>query len=128
MSKYEQQRVAARLEVASLADMKRAVKNPQSRLEAFMLGEGNDSVLKELATSLSKARNELTDLEQRFNSASPDLQNQRAKVAAQQDMVRNYIDGRAARAQDNLSSLNTVIAQMEAKLKTVPGAELAWRR
>jgi capsular exopolysaccharide synthesis family protein len=124
MSKYEQQRVAARLEVAALGDMKRALRNPQSRLEAFLLGESTDTVLKELATSLSKARSDLIDLEQRFNSASPDVQNQRAKVNAQAEMVRNYIDSRLARAQDNLSAMNNVIGQFEAKLKTVPGAEM----
>jgi tyrosine-protein kinase Etk/Wzc len=124
IGRVEEQRVAARLRVAALADMRRALKNPQSRLEAFMQGEGDDHVLTELATSLSKARQELTDLEQRFNPEAPDVQQQRAQVGAQIEMVKNYIESRLERAQDNLGALNGVIGQFENKLKTVPGAEL----
>lgn len=124
IGKYEEQRLAARLQVAAFGDMKRALKNPNVRLEAYMLGEANDSVLADLASSLSKARQELTDLEQRFHAAAPDVQAQRAQVNAQLATISNYVESRLSRAQENLGSLNGIIAQFENKLKTVPGAEL----
>ncbi|HEY6880912.1 MAG TPA: hypothetical protein VI299_22965, partial [Polyangiales bacterium] len=45
VAKYEEQRVAARLQVAALSDIKRALKDPNSNVEAYLLGEANDTVL-----------------------------------------------------------------------------------
>lgn len=124
VSKYEEQRVQARLQVAALSDMKRALKSPRPQLEAFLFGEASDTVLQELASSLSKAQQELADLESRYSAEAPDVREQRARVDAQLSMVRNYINNRLARAQENLGTLSGVIRQFEEKLKAVPGAEL----
>lgn len=124
IGKYEEQRVAARLQIAAFSDMKRALKGPNPQLEAFMFGEASDSVLTEQASSLSKAQRELTDLESRFSASAPDVKEKRAQVNAQLGTVRNYVTNRLSRAQESLSALNQVIQQFEGKLKTVPGAEL----
>lgn len=124
VGKYEEQRVAARLQAAGLADMKKALKNPNAMLEAFLQGETGDSVLTGLGNSLSEARTELAKLEQRFNPAAPDVREQRAKVEAQLRMVQNYVNSKLTRTQENLSALGGVIGQYEKKLRTVPGAEL----
>jgi uncharacterized protein involved in exopolysaccharide biosynthesis/Mrp family chromosome partitioning ATPase len=124
IGKYEEQRVAARLEVAALGEIKRTLKDPNAPVGAFLLGEAQDSVLEGMATSLSTARQKLTDLETRFNESAPDVRDQREQVAAQLDTVKNYVSSRAARAQESLGTLNSIIGQFEARLKTVPGAEL----
>jgi tyrosine-protein kinase Etk/Wzc len=124
MGKYEEQRVAARLQVAALSDVKRALKNPNPPVEAYLLGEARDTVLEGLGRSLADARQDLTELESRFNDAAPDVRNQKAQIAAQLETIRNYVTSRLGRAQENLSALNGIIGQFEDKLKTVPGAEL----
>jgi tyrosine-protein kinase Etk/Wzc len=124
IGKYEEQRVAARLEVAALSDVQRTLKGPKPPVGAFLMGEANDSVLAGMASSLSEARQKLTDLESRFNEAAPDVRDQRGQVDAQLDSIRNYVSSRASRAQENLATLNGIIAQYEMRLKTVPGAEL----
>lgn len=124
IGKYEEQRVAARLEVAALSDVKRTLKGPNPPVGAFMMGEANDTVLEGMASSLSTARQKLTDLQSRFNEAAPDVRDQREQVDAQLESIRNYVSSRSARAQENLSTLNGIIAQYEKRLKTVPGAEL----
>jgi tyrosine-protein kinase Etk/Wzc len=124
MGKYEEQRVAARLEVASFADMKRALKDSNAHMEAFLMGEGTDTVLQNLATTLSKARDDLAALEERFNPAAPELRQQHALVDSQLGMIRNYVSNRLTRAQQNLSTLSQVVGENEEKLKSVPGAEL----
>jgi tyrosine-protein kinase Etk/Wzc len=124
VGKYEEQRVAARLEVAALSDIKRALSNPALPLEAYLFGEASDSVLQNLATTLSKERLELTELEQRFHEAAPDVKEKRAQVEAHLGMIRSYVANRLSRAQESLGAMNEVIAQFEDKLKTVPGAEL----
>jgi tyrosine-protein kinase Etk/Wzc len=124
IGKYEVQRVAARLEAAALADVKRALDLPDSPVEAHMLGESSDTVLGGLAASLTLARVRLTDLESRFNSAAPELKEQRAQVDAQLSSIKSYVASRLVRSRENLATLDQIIGQFEAKLKTVPAAEL----
>lgn len=123
IAKYEEQRLAARLQVAALSDMQRALQSPNPPLGAFLLGEVEDSVLEGMASSLTEARQKLTDLETRFNGQAPEVKQQRAQVAAQLDTVRNYVNSRLLRAQASLSTLNGMIGQFEQRLSTVPGAE-----
>jgi tyrosine-protein kinase Etk/Wzc len=123
IGKYEEQRVTARLQVAAFRNIQRALKGPEPPIEAYLFGEAEDTVLEGLATSLSRARQELTDLEARFNPSAPDLREQRAQVDAQLGAIRRYVTTRLLRSQQNLASLNGIIAQFERKLSTVPGAE-----
>jgi tyrosine-protein kinase Etk/Wzc len=124
VGKYEEQRVAARLEVAALADVKRALKDPTVPVEAFMVGEAKDSVLEGMAAALAKSRRELAESEARFNAPAPNLREQQVQVEAQQAAIKSYVTGRLQRAQDNLGTLTSIIRQFEDRLKTVPGAEL----
>ncbi|MET0410614.1 MAG: GNVR domain-containing protein [Polyangiaceae bacterium] len=124
LGKYEEQRVKARLEVAALSNIQLGLRDPNPPVEAYLLGEAEDNVLEGLATSLSKARQELTDLEARFNPSAPDVREQQAQVEAQLGAIRNYVGSRLKRAQHNLESLNGIIGQFERRLTSVPGAEL----
>jgi len=124
IGKYEEQRVAARLADAALADVKRALEQPGTPVEAHMLGESHDTVLEGLATSLSLARSKLTDLESRFNPLAPEVREQRAQVEAQLGAIKSYVSTRLVRSQESLATLDGIIGQFEEKLKTVPAAEL----
>ncbi|MDF3064449.1 MAG: capsular exopolysaccharide family [Polyangiaceae bacterium] len=124
IGKYEEQRVAAHLEVAALSEVQRTLKKPNPPVGAFMLGEAKDTVLDDMATALTTARQKLTDLESRFNDGAPELRDQRQQVEAQLEAIRNYVASRAARAKESLGTLDGVIGGFEARLKSVPGAEL----
>jgi Mrp family chromosome partitioning ATPase/uncharacterized protein involved in exopolysaccharide biosynthesis len=124
IGKYEEQRANARLQAAAFTDMKRALKAENPPMGAFLLGDANDKVLENMAESLSKAKEKLTDLESRFQDVAPEVRQQRVQVAAHLEAVRNYVSSRQMRAQSNLGTLHGIIGQFENKLKTVPGAEL----
>ncbi|HTV20934.1 MAG TPA: GNVR domain-containing protein [Polyangiaceae bacterium] len=124
LAKYEEQRVKARLEVAALSNVQRALQDRDPPVGAYLLGEDDDKVFESLATSLSRARQELTDLEARFNPSAPDVREQRAQVEAQLDAIRSYVTTRLRRAQQNVESINGIIEQFERRLTSVPGAEL----
>jgi tyrosine-protein kinase Etk/Wzc len=124
IGKYEEQRVAARLEVAALSDVKRTLKSPNPPVGAFLLGEADDKVLEGMANALTQARQKLTDLDSRFNEAAPEVRDQRSQVEAQLESIRNYVSSRASRAQESLGTLDSIINQYEKRLQTVPGAEL----
>jgi tyrosine-protein kinase Etk/Wzc len=124
ISKFEEQRVASRLEATALADVERALKDPNSAPEAFMLGEAQDTVLASLSASLSESRRKLSELESRFSPDAPDVISQRSQVQSQLSTIRSYVTNRLGRARENLGALSGVIGSYEKKLKTVPSAEL----
>jgi tyrosine-protein kinase Etk/Wzc len=124
MGKYEEQRVAARLQVSSLADIKRVLKDPNPQAEAFLVGDSSDTVLEGLARSLADSRKLLVELQGRFSSEAPDVRNMTAQVNAQLGTIRNYVSNKLNRAQENLGALNHVMQGYEEKLRSVPGAEL----
>lgn len=124
VGKYEEQRVQARLQVAALLDMKRALKQPHPPTEAFLFGEAQDTVLEGLSTTLTSARREQESVNQQFGAASAQGQQAASRVDAQLATIRNYVHNRLARAQESLAELDRIIRQFDDKLKTVPGAEL----
>lgn len=125
IAKYEEQRVASKLEVAALQDVKRALSAPDPPVEAYMMGEARDTVLMGMADALSTARQRLTELHARFNERSPDIKEQEAQVEAQLSAIRNYVDNRLTRARENLGTISGIIGQFQEKLKSFPSAEAA---
>ncbi len=125
ISRYEEQRVASRLEVAALQDVNRSLRGSAPATEAYMMGETSDAVLTGMAASLSQSRQKLTEFETRFNPEAPDVKQQRAEVQGQLDAIRSYVSNRLSRAKENLGALTGIIEQFEEKLKTVPAAEAA---
>jgi tyrosine-protein kinase Etk/Wzc len=126
---YEEQRVAARMQVEALAAVTEQLKAPNPPVEAFMLGEAKDDmVLVGLATNLAQSQQKLAAAEARYNPPAPEVQNQRAQLAAELEGIRRYVDTRLTRARENLRNLNVVIAQSEDKLRTVPSAEVGLAR
>ncbi|MBX2812836.1 MAG: hypothetical protein KTR25_13545 [Myxococcales bacterium] len=121
---YEEQRVAARLQVSALRDLQDVVENPGAPLEAFMFGEAEDSVLQGLAGTLSKERQRLSELKSRFKEEAPDVKQQRRKVADVMQTTRNYVSTRLNRARKSLKQLNRVIEEYEVTLKSLPIAEI----
>ncbi len=121
---YEERRLAARLEVAALAEVKHRLARPNPPVGAFLMGEASDTVLQSMGDTLQQERAKLADLQTRFSDAAPDVREQQARVNAQLANVRGYVETRLSRAQDNLSALSALIKQVNDRLKSVPGAEL----
>jgi tyrosine-protein kinase Etk/Wzc len=124
VGRFEEQRVQAALQAASLRNIKRAMKNPESPLEAHMFGEADDAVLQQLATTLTVAREKMSDVKGQYSVAAPEMKLQQAQLRDQVSAIRGYVDARLVRSEQNVSALSKVIQELESKLKTVPGAEL----
>lgn len=122
---YEQKRVAARLEVASLEHLKNQLNHPHPETEAFMVGEAvnEDSVLEGLAASLAQSKVRLDELSFRFQESAPQVQDQRAQVNSHLASIQSYVNSRLVRARESLNNLNSVVDQYEGKLRSVPIAE-----
>jgi tyrosine-protein kinase Etk/Wzc len=124
IGKFEEQRVSAALEVAALGGVAHSLRGKGPPVGAYLVGEADDKVLQDLASSLSKAKEKEAELETRFNDPAPDVRAQKAQVNAELGNIRGYVDTRLTRAQQHLAALNGMIGRYEQKLKSVPGAEL----
>ncbi len=124
IGKYEEQRVAARLEVAELSELQKGFEGPNPTVGALLIGGTTDTVIDRMAASLSEARQRLTGLQSRYSEAAPEVSAQREQVSAQTASIKSYIASRAQRSRDNLGTLDGIIRQFESKLGTVPGAEV----
>ncbi|MEY4583359.1 MAG: hypothetical protein RL701_8062, partial [Pseudomonadota bacterium] len=121
---YEQQRIAARLQVASLRTLNQKLQQRDPPSEAFMVGVDQDPMLQNLAQSLSTATQRLSELSSKFYDRAPEVVQQRAQVQTQLAMIRNYVSNRLARSQEQVGALDGIIKQYQEKLSAVPGAEL----
>ncbi len=124
IGKYEEQRVAAAARRGCLQRHEARAEGSERPSRGVSDGEGTDTVLQNLASTLAKSRDDLANLEGRFNDASPELREARAQVDNQLGMIRNYVTNRLNRAQQALGTLSGVVQENEDRLKTVPGAEL----
>ena len=125
VNRYEEQRVHAQLELTSLRGIREALKNPALPIEAYMVGEASDEVLQRQAAALQEARTRFTELGAEYSEASPELRRQDAQVKGQLSAIRSYVNAKIARIEKQVAALNRVIGEQEAKLASVPGAELA---
>jgi len=100
----------------------------QPDIEHYMMGEAQDNVLQDMAASLAEAQRKLAESESHLYDDAPAVVQQRAVVENQLTMVRRYVASRLARAEEQVRSLDSVIAQARAKLQSVPDAELGLAR
>ncbi len=125
IGKFEEQRVAARLQVSALNDIQHVLNSKSSApVEAYLMGEAEDTVLAGLGASLTKAQEELKKVEHQFTGDAPAVLEERARVDAQREMVKNYVSTRLSRAREQFSAIDHVIGQSNEKLKGVPATEL----
>jgi tyrosine-protein kinase Etk/Wzc len=123
VAKYEEQRVGAQLQVVAFNQIDEALTRRNGSVEQLMVGEAADQVLAGLSGGLAQAEQELTRMQARFTDDAPALREQQAQVDMQIKMVKSYVSGRRARAEEQLGSPNRTTAQFEDKLRTVPSAE-----
>lgn len=125
LGEYEEQRVAARMEVASLTSVNDQLRGPSPPVEAFMMGEAkDDAVLMGLATSLALSQQKLAEADARYNAPAPEVQNLHAQVESQLQSIRSYVRTRLNRSREGLRTLEGVVSQYQDKLRTVPSAEV----
>ena len=124
LGKYEQQRVAAQLQVDAFNQIGSAIKKGNGGVEQYLVGEAEDPVLVSLSTQLADAQARLTSLRERFTDEAPAIKEQQAQVDAQLATVDRYVQNRHSRSQQQLDALGTMIARFDERLRAVPHAEL----
>ncbi len=124
MGRFEEQRVAGRLQVAALEAVKAALAKGNVPTEAFLLGEAQDTVLMTMGETLAKSQLEFKRLSEQFTADYPLVKEAKAAVDTQLSAVRSYVNTRLSRARDQVSSLDGVIQSYTDKLKDLPDAEL----
>lgn len=124
MGRFEEQRVAARLQVAALGQVKSALAKGNAPTEAYLLGEAQDTVLIGMSESLAKSQLEYKRLSEQFTGDYPVVKEAKAALDSQLKAVRSYVNTRLSRAQEQVASLEDVLKGYADRLKELPDAEL----
>lgn len=124
IAKVEEERVAARLQVAALEQVRKALAKGSVPTEAYLLGEAQDTVLLSMSESLAKSQLEYTRLSGQFTPDYPVVREAKAGLDAQLATVRKYVETRLSRAQAQVTALDEAVANYGEKLKGMPDAEL----
>lgn len=124
MGDLEQQRVAVRLQVTGLEQVKAALAKGNVSTEAYLLGEAQDTVLVAMSEMLVKAKQEHKRLGEQFTPDYPLVREAQASIDAQLAAIRSYVDNRLKRAKEQQAALDTAVDRYTEKLKKLPDAEL----
>jgi len=124
MGNFEEQRVAARLQVAALEQVRNALARGNVPTEAYLLGEAQDTVLTTMSQALVKAQLEYKSVSQDNTPEHPTVKKALAELDAQLKAVQSYVNSRLTRARAQVASLDSAIESYGDKLKVLPDAEL----
>lgn len=124
MGTLEQQRVAARLQVDALTQVKNALAKGNVPTEAYLVGEAQDTVLMAMSENLVKAQQAYKSLSEQFTPDYPPVREARAALESQLKAVQSYVKSRLGRAQEQVLSLDAAVQRYTEKLKELPDAEL----
>jgi tyrosine-protein kinase Etk/Wzc len=124
VSTFEQQRVTARLEVASLEQIKTALAKGNVPTEAYLVGEAQDTALMAMGQALVKAEQDYKVLEGQFTADYPPLREAKMALEGQLKAIQTYVNTRLARAREQLASIDSLMDKYTAKLQKLPDAEL----
>jgi capsular exopolysaccharide synthesis family protein len=124
LSQYEMQRTGLLLQQQALAHLSDEVNAKSGRLNPYLVGQANDSVLTTLAGNLADAEQKLRGLQVQFTESAPDVQVQEAQVADIQSAIRSIVDNDKAAADNNLAKMDAVIAGYNQRLKAMPAQSL----
>jgi tyrosine-protein kinase Etk/Wzc len=120
----EQQRVAARIEVDQLEQLKTMLAKGNVPPEAYLVGEAQDTVFIAMGQALVKAQQDYKALSEQFTTDYPPLKEAQAALQSQLKAVQSYVGTRLKRAKEQLASLEDVMAKYNGDLKTLPDTEL----
>ncbi|MBI2376275.1 MAG: hypothetical protein HYV07_19935 [Deltaproteobacteria bacterium] len=123
LASYEQQRTTLRLDIASIEQFAKRLKDPDVPLEAFMFGESGDAVLQDMSRQLATAQQELKKLAERMTSGAPELKSAQAFVDRQRQMVQSYLETRLERLRQQVKGIDRIVQDMNEKVGRIPGAQ-----
>lgn len=124
LSSYQSQRSAILLQQEALQQLVKSLGSGAKSINPYLITQSSDSVLSGLATSLADAQVQLENDESRFGQQSPEIRHQLATIDQIQGSIGQLISNDEVIAAKNLANIDSLIAQYQNQLKSVPAETL----
>jgi len=124
LSSYQSQRSAILLQQEALQQLVKSLSERPSAINPYLITQSNDPVLSSLATTLANAEVTLEDDETRYGQESPEIRHQVATVDQIEGAIGQLVANDEAISVKNLANIDSLIAQYQNQLKSVPAESL----
>ncbi len=124
LSQYDVQRTTLQLQQQALQQLQAATQHPADGLNPYLVGQTNDPLLSQLAGTLADAEIALQAQQMKSNNGDPQIAVAQATIAKIESSIANVIQNDEGLAARGLQSVNDLITQYEAQLKTMPAEAL----
>ncbi|MDE8346909.1 MAG: GNVR domain-containing protein, partial [Acidocella sp.] len=123
-SQYELQQAKLRVKVVALQQMREALNTPASGINPYLLGLDSDTTLSALAEKLGETNATLQSMRIQFTNNAPEVRAEEAQVDQLQTGIRSLVQNQLNEAQSNLDTTNSVIADFQKKIASMPAQSL----
>lgn len=124
LANYETQRSQAKITLYGLTQIRKTLAQPGGVLNPYLLSSIQDPVLNKLSAQLVEAQSEVTSLQKLYTSAAPQMVQAQAKLATIRSAISELVQNQEQMATQQLQSIDSIIAQHQAKMATFPHSEL----
>jgi capsular exopolysaccharide synthesis family protein len=124
LSSYQAQRSTLLLQQEALQQLVTSVSKENGNINPYLISQVNDPVLANLSTTLAAAQVKLDSQEAEFTGQSTEVRQQEATIYRIQDAIKTLLQNDEALAVKNLANIDSMIAQYQAELKSIPAESL----
>ena len=123
LTSYQSQRSTLLLQQQALQQLVATISEKNAKINPYLISQVNDPVLADLATTLANAEVKLESQQTEFTDNSPEIRQQRATIDRIEGAIGTLLQNDEELASKNLANIDSMIAQYQQTLKSMP-AEL----
>lgn len=124
LGQYTSQRTTLQVQIAALRALDQELTHSSGQLDPYLVSQTNDTVLAGLTINLADGLQKLSQAQVQYTSQAAEVEIAQANVANLQRSIHSVISNDLAGATQNLHSIDQVIDDMQARLKTMPAEVL----
>jgi uncharacterized protein involved in exopolysaccharide biosynthesis/Mrp family chromosome partitioning ATPase len=124
LSAYQGQRSTILLQQEALQQLVKTLSDPHSSINPYLVTQSSDPVLSSLATTLANAEVKLETDETKFGRQSPEIRQQNATIWQIKGAIGQLLSNDEIVAAKNLANIDSLIANYQNQLKSVPAESL----
>lgn len=124
LAAYQTQRSTLLLQQEALQQLVSSVSQEKSNINPYLISQASDPVLSTLSETLADAEVKLDSQEAEFTSQSTEVRQQVATIDRIEDAIKTLLQNDEALAVKNLANIDSMIAQYQAELKSIPAESL----
>jgi uncharacterized protein involved in exopolysaccharide biosynthesis len=124
LGRYRVEQADTELELLQLLELGQGISGSAEARARLLRGESSDAQLRALGSALSEADRELRDITETYGAAATEVHEQERRVQGRVQAIKDYVEGRSARARAHLARIETLLGELERKLGVLESSQL----